>query len=89
MRFKSCLKKGYAGLKTRSVGQILEKKTCVHSRWHSFESVFIKLCQNVYLYEIYVRLKTGSCRVKILIIRSSLRKKHVYTLEGTDMKPPS
>ena len=38
---RPCLKGGHAGLKTRSVGQILEKHG-VHSRWHSFNSVFIK-----------------------------------------------
>ena len=41
----SVLKLGHVGSKTRSIGQILEK-TCVHSRRHSFDSKFMKLCQN-------------------------------------------
>ena len=40
------MKLGHVGSKTRSLGQILEKP-CVHSRRHSFESKFTKLCQNV------------------------------------------
>ena len=43
---RSDLKLGYVGLKTRSLGQILEKP-CVHSRRHSFDPSFMKLCQNV------------------------------------------
>ena len=41
-------------VKTRSPGQILEKP-CVLSRRHSFDPVFMKLCQNIYLHEIYVK----------------------------------
>ena len=43
---RSDLKLGYVGSKTRSLGQILEKP-CVHSRRHSFDPSFMKLCQNV------------------------------------------
>ena len=56
-------KKVYVGSKTRSLGQFLEKQ-CVHSRRHSFDSFFMKLCQNVCLYEVSARIKKGSCRVK-------------------------
>ena len=37
---------GIVGLKTRSLGQILEKP-CVHCGGHSFDSKFMKLYQNV------------------------------------------
>ena len=36
--------------KPRPFGQFLEKQY-VHSRRHSFDSIFMKLCQNVYLDE--------------------------------------
>ena len=42
---RSSLKLGHVGSKTRSLGQILEKKP-VHSRGHSFDHKFLKLCQN-------------------------------------------
>ena len=41
-------KMGHVGSKTRSLGQFLEKP-CVLSRRHSFDPVFIKLCQNDFL----------------------------------------
>ena len=41
-------KMGHVGSKTRSLGQFLEKP-CVLSRWHSFDPVFMKLCQNDFL----------------------------------------
>ena len=44
--FRSSLKLGHVGSKTRSLGQILEKP-CVHSKRHSFHPKFMKLCQNV------------------------------------------
>ena len=44
--YRSDLKVGHDGSKTRSLGQILEKP-CVHSRGHSFDSKFMKLYQNV------------------------------------------
>ena len=42
---------GQVGSKTRSLGQILEKP-CIHSRYHIFGLVIIKLGQNVCLDEI-------------------------------------
>ena len=41
-------KMGHVGSKTRSLGQFLEKP-CVLSRRHSFDPVFMKLCQNDFL----------------------------------------
>ena len=41
-------KVGHVGSKTRSLGQFLEKP-CVLSRRHSFDPVFMKLCQNDFL----------------------------------------
>ena len=41
-------KMGHVGSKTRSLGQLLEKP-CVLSRRHSFDPVFMKLCQNDFL----------------------------------------
>ena len=38
-------KMGHVGSKTRSLGQFLEK-SCVLSSRHSFDPVFMKLCQN-------------------------------------------
>ena len=43
---RSSSKLGHVGSKTRSLGQILEKP-CAHSRGHSFDSKFMKICQNV------------------------------------------
>ena len=39
---------GHVRLKTRSFGQFLEKP-CVLSRRHSFDPIFMKLCQNDFL----------------------------------------
>ena len=41
-------KRGHVGSKTRSLGQFLEKP-CVLSRRHSFDPIFMKLCQNDFL----------------------------------------
>ena len=41
IKSRSGLKVGCVGLKTRSPGQILEKKPCLDSRGHSFDPVFI------------------------------------------------
>ena len=60
---RSTLKLGHVGSKPRSLGQILEKP-CVHSRGHSFDSKFMKLCQMVNHHHIQVRFETGSCWVK-------------------------
>ena len=43
---RSSSKLGHVGSKTRSLGQILEKP-CVHSKRHSFDPEFMKLCQIV------------------------------------------
>ena len=43
---RSSLKLGHVGSKTRSLGQILEIP-CVHSKRHSFDPKFMKLCQIV------------------------------------------
>ena len=57
------LKMGHVGLKTRSLGQILEK-LCVCSRGHIFSLNVMKLSLNVCLDEILVDFENGSCRVK-------------------------
>ena len=44
-------KLGHVWLKSRSLGQILEKP-CVHSRGHSFDSTFINFYQNIYDHNI-------------------------------------
>ena len=59
----SSLKLGHVGSKTRSLGQILEKPS-VHSRVHSFDPEFMKLCQIVNQPNIWVNFDTGSCKVK-------------------------
>ena len=56
------LKVDHVGSKTRSLGQIL--KTGVHSRRHSFDSICMKLCQNVGHHDNSYKLETGSCPVK-------------------------
>ena len=43
---RSSLKLGHVRSKTRSLGQILEKP-CVHSKRHSFDPKFMKLCQKL------------------------------------------
>ena len=48
----------HARSKTRSLREFLEK-LCVNSRGHSFDPVFMKLCQNVYLNETSPELKIG------------------------------
>ena len=42
----------YVWSKTRSLGQILEKP-CVHSRGHSFDHKFMKICQNVNHHKVH------------------------------------
>ena len=41
-------KKGHVGSKIRSLGKIFVKPW-IHSRGHSYDPIFLKLCQNVYL----------------------------------------
>ena len=67
------LKVGHVESKIRSLGQIL-KKSCVHSRRHSFDPMCMKLCQNVCHHEISDKFETGSCRIKKWVIRSNPRK---------------
>ena len=45
---RSSSKLGQVGLKTRSLGPILEK-SCVHSKRHSFDPKFMKVWQSVNL----------------------------------------
>ena len=63
LKTRSNLKRGHIGSKTRSLDQIIERPS-VHSRGHSFDPKFMKLCQNVNPYKIYVKFETGSCLVK-------------------------
>ena len=51
MESRPSSKLGHVGSKTRSLGQIL-LKPCVHPRGHQFDPIFMKLGQNVVLYEI-------------------------------------
>ena len=60
---RSSLKLGHVGSKTRSLGQILEKP-CVHSRGHSFDPKFMKVCLIVSHHNILVKFETGSCGVQ-------------------------
>ena len=40
-------KVGHIGLKTMSLGQIIEKKTCVHSIGQNFDRNFMKICRKM------------------------------------------
>ena len=51
MKFRSSSNLGHVESKTKSLGQILGKP-CVHSRRHSLEPKFMKLCQNGNSYKI-------------------------------------
>ena len=61
-------KMGHVGSKTRSLGQFLEK-SCVLFRRHSFDPVFMKLCQNDFNFEqtpfqaSYAAVDDSSCCV--------------------------
>ena len=57
------LKMGQFKLKTRSLGQILEKP-CMHSRDHILSLIILKLGQNVCLDKISDDFEIGSCQVK-------------------------
>ena len=37
---------------------------CVHSRGYSFDPIYLKLCQNFYVYEIWVKFETELYWVK-------------------------
>ena len=56
-------KTGSCGIKTRSLGQILEKP-CEQSRGHMFSPIFMKLGKNDGLDEISNEFEIGSCGVK-------------------------
>ena len=57
---RSGLKLGHGGSKTRSLGQIVEKP-CVHSKRHSFDTKFMKLCQIINHHNVKVMFEIGSC----------------------------
>ena len=67
------LKMGQVGLKTRSLGQMLEKP-CVCSGGHIFSPIIMKLGQNICLDEISNKFESGSCQVKNHVTRSNFRK---------------
>ena len=67
----SGLKLGHVGSKTRLLCQILEKP-CLHSRRHSFDQKFMKLCQNV-------KFEIGSGWVKIRLLGQILEKPCVHS----------
>ena len=75
---RSCLKLGHGGSKTRSLGQIL-KKPCVHSRGHSFNPKFLKLCQIVNYFHILSILKLGHVGSKTRSPGQILEKPCVHT----------
>ena len=54
---------GQVRLKTRSVGQILEKSS-VCSRGHIFSKIIMKLGQNVCLDEILDEFENRLCQIK-------------------------
>ena len=56
-------KDGSCRVKTRSLGQILEKP-CVHSRGNIFSQIIKKLGQNFCCDEISEGIENGLCRVK-------------------------
>ena len=60
---RSSSKLGHVGSKTRSLGQILEKR-CLHFRGHSFDSKLTKLNLNVNDHNVMVKFETGSCWVE-------------------------
>ena len=60
MKSRKSLKIGHVGLKTRLLGQIVEK-ACVHSRGHIFSPIILKSGQNICLDEISDKFRNGSC----------------------------
>ena len=79
------LNMGYVGLKTRSPGQILGN-SCLHSRGHICNLIFIKLCQNVCFDNFQVRFEFWSCWVKNQVTRLNLRK-CLFTLQRQHLRP--
>ena len=51
------------GSKTRSLSYIL-LKPCVHSRGHSFASIFMQFHQNICLDNTSIKFEYGSCQIK-------------------------
>ena len=64
---------GHVRLKTRSLGQFLEKP-CVLSRRHSFDPIFMKLCQNVHFIKSRPELKMGHVGSKTRSLGQFLEK---------------
>ena len=72
MTSQKSLKITHLESKTRSVGQILEKK-CVHSRDLFLVQILIKLAQNVCLDDFYDEYENGSFQVKNWVPSANLR----------------
>ena len=64
MKYRSSLKMGHVGSKTRSQGQILQKP-CVRCRGQIFSPIILKPSQNVCLDKISHNCENGSWVVKI------------------------
>ena len=88
MKPRSELKIGPFLSKTKSLGQILVKP-CVHSVGHSFDPIFIKLCQNVHVYKnLGQNLKMGHARLKNRAFGQFLAKNcRVHSFDSVFMKP--
>ena len=69
---------GHAGSKTKSLGQILEKP-CIRSGCHFLSLIFMKIGQNLCLYEISDEVENGTCWILNKVIRSHLRKLCVHS----------
>ena len=78
---RSHLKLGHVRSITRSLGQIFEIP-CVHSRRHSFDPKFMKVCQNVNHHNIWVNSKLGHVRSKTRSLGQILENL-VNSLKGT------
>ena len=63
MKSGMSLKMGHVGLKTKVIGQILEKP-CVRSRGYIFGQIIMKLGQIGCLDKIPHEFENGSCRVE-------------------------
>ena len=64
---------GHVGLKTRSLGKMVEKNY-VYSRDHIFSPITTKVSQNFCDDEISKEFENGSCQIKNMATRSNLRK---------------
>ena len=69
---------GHVRLKTRSLSQIIEKP-CINSRGHRFDPKFVKLCQTVSPYKLYVKFETGPCWSKTRSLGQILEKHCVHS----------